>query len=326
MLLKELYQPIEKQLIQIEDLLRSSLEKSGRESILEINNYVLAASGVKRLRPALVILSGMAASQNSKTKNQLIQIAAGIELIHIASLIHDDVIDHADFRHNKPTINTKFGENLSIILGDYLYSIAFQLVSHCRNINILDCISSATKEMCEGEMIQICERNNISLLKKQYILIIKKKTAALFAASSETGAIVSGCSKKTRLALRKYGLNFGIAFQITNDCLDLIGNDVKLGKPAGTDFRMGELTLPLLNLLFYSKDKKKIKNLLRLHDQESFQEIKKRFLDSPAFLKTKENIGSYLNESKKNLIELPESGFKQSLSSLVDYLAHQIPV
>lgn len=325
MFLKEIYKPVEKQLIQIEDFLRDSLERSRRRPILEINNYMLASPG-KRLRPALVALSSKAISDSHapEAEKQLIKIATSVELIHMASLIHDDVIDHANLRHNKPTINTKFGEDISIALGDYLYSIAFQLVSCCGNMDILDCISSAAKEMCEGELVQVCERDNISLLKKRYLLIIKKKTAILFAAACEAGAMVSGCPEEMRLSLRKYGLNFGIAFQIIDDCLDLIGKDGELGKLAGADFKMGELTLPALNLLSCSRDKKKVMILLRQQNKEAFQEIRKRFINSQAFLKTRENASLYLQRSRKCLTGLEESCFKQSLSFLADYMENRI--
>src|SRR3989338_4621178 len=125
MLLKEIYKPVEKELVQIEDLLRDSLERSKRKSILNVNNYVLVSPG-KRLRPALVALSSksVSATKAPEIEKQLIKIATSIELIHMASLIHDDVIDHANLRHDKPTINAKFGEDISIALGDYLYSIA----------------------------------------------------------------------------------------------------------------------------------------------------------------------------------------------------------
>src|SRR3989338_80244 len=325
MLLKDIYKPVEKELFQIEDLLRNSLERSKRKSILKINNYMLISPG-KRLRPALVALSSKAvsASRAPGAEKQLIKIATSVELIHMASLIHDDVIDHANLRHNKPTINTKFGEDVSIALGDYLYSIAFQLVSRCGNMDILDCISSAAKEMCEGELVQVCERDNISLLKKRYLLIIKKKTATLFAASCEAGAIASGCPKEMRLSLKKYGLNFGIAFQIIDDCLDLIGKDSELGKLAGADFNMGELTLPALNLLSCSRDKKKIMGLLGQQNKYAFREIKKRFIDSRAFLKTRKDASLYLERSKKCLGRLEDSCFKQSLTFLADYMASQI--
>ncbi len=325
MLLKEIYKPVEKELVQIEDFLRDSLERSKRRSILKVNKYVLVSPG-KRLRPALVALSSKAVStiKGPEIEKQLIKIATSIELIHMASLIHDDVIDQANLRHNKPTINTKFGEDISIALGDYLYSIAFQLISACGNMDILDCISSAAKEMCEGELVQVCERDNISLLKKRYLLIIKKKTAALFAASCEAGAIASGCPEDMRLSLRRYGLNFGIAFQIIDDCLDLIGKDSELGKLAGADFKMGELTLPALNLLSCSRDKKKVISLLGQQNKYAFREIRKRFIDSRAFLKTREDASSYLQMSKRCLGRLEESCFKQSLTFLADYMANQI--
>ncbi len=161
-------------------------------------------------------------------------------------------------------------------------------------------------------------------LKKRYLLIIKKKTAALFAASCEAGAIASGCPKEMRLSLRKYGLNFGIAFQIIDDCLDLIDKDSELGKLAGADFNVGELTLPALNLLSCSRDKNKIMSLFEQQSKEAFQEIRKRFIDSQAFLKTREDASLYLQRSKKCLAGLEESRFKQSLAFLADYMENRI--
>jgi octaprenyl-diphosphate synthase len=277
----------------------------------------------KRLRPTLVILSTkVSSSQKQRRRPQgLIKIASAIELIHIASLIHDDVIDHAFLRHHKPTINAKWGEDTSIALGDYLYSVAFELIAQCKNSDILSCISSATKAMCEGELIQVCERDNLSLLKQRYILIVKKKTASLFAASCQAGAMLTNQHDAVHRVLRSYGLNFGIAFQIIDDCLDLIGEEKNLGKSPGADFKMGELTLPLLNLLSQEKDKNRLLHLLRQADrQEAFKEIKHRFINSSALLKTKADTSIYIQKAKKHLSGLKDSCFKESLSALADFI------
>jgi len=188
MQLKEIYQPIARELADVERVLSASMMNSKSQPILKIGDYLLDVQG-KRLRPALVILSAKATLEQKPkdTYQQLTKIASSIELIHMASLIHDDVIDHACLRHNKPTINQKFGQEASIVLGDYLYSIGFELISSSRNPDMLSCIACATKAMCEGELIQVCERDNLELLKKRYIMIAKKKTASLFIASNVGG-------------------------------------------------------------------------------------------------------------------------------------------
>lgn len=322
-----IYQPIKEELRKVDETLKITLGEARNKSILALNRFLLVSSG-KRLRPALMILSSKATShkeQRAKSE-ELIKIASSIELIHMASLIHDDIIDRAERRHNRPTINSKWGPDVSIALGDYLYSLAFKLISSCGNTDILDCISSATKNMCEGELVQVCERDNFSLLKERYIIIVKKKTASLFSASSEAGAMLASRDPVVQGALKEYGLNFGIAFQIVDDCLDLIGEERHLGKVPGADFKMGELTLPLLNLVAQSKDRKKIISLLsRQNNFEAFKDLRLRFIHSPAFTKTKGDIAYYLKKARSRLNILSDSPFKQSLYSLADFISRRIP-
>jgi len=328
MQLKDIFQPIEKELKEVSGALASSLSKSKNESILKIGRFLLETPG-KRLRPALVILSAKATStyHSPITGNQLTQIASAMELIHAASLIHDDVIDHASLRHNKSTINYKWGNDVSIALGDYLYSVAFELISICGNTGILQCISSATKSMCEGELIQVCERDDLALLRERYITIVKKKTASLFIASCRAGAILADAKLSYKDAVSEYGLNFGIAFQIMDDYLDLIARQEDLGKSPGADFKMGELTLPILNLLSQSEDKAKIISLLKEKDkQKTFGRIRQRFMNSPALFKTKEDISFYVEKAKRGLNRLEESSFKQSLSGLADFVIEKINI
>lgn len=327
--LNQIYRPIEEELHYVEKILETSLKESNNESILKLNHFLLESPG-KRLRPALMILSTKATlRQNSRYINhklstinpQLAKIASAIELIHMASLIHDDVIDQADLRHHRPTVNSKWGEDVSIALGDYLYALAFPLISNCTNTDVLDCISSATKAMCEGELIQVVERDNLSLLKERYYLIVKKKTASLFVASCQVGAMLSNCPASLRIAFKEYGLNFGIAFQIIDDCLDLIGKEKNLGKSPGRDFKMGELTLPVLNLLALSKDRNRLMTLIRQPQKEvSFKEIRQEFIDSKASLKTKEDISFYIQGAKKKLKVLWDSEYRDSLEGLADFI------
>jgi len=328
MQLEQIYQPIEKELGEVERLLRQSLKTSKHKSILGIGEYLLGTPG-KRLRPALVILSSKATLSHklSTINHQLIKIASAVELIHIASLIHDDVIDEACLRHNKPTINSKYGGDVSIALGDYLYSLAFELISHCGNTDILQCISSAAKAMCEGELLQVCERDNLDLLKERYFLFVKKKTARLFAASCQTGAILVNQNRILQGALKNYGLNFGIAFQIMDDYLDLVGKAEDLGKTPGADFKMGELTLPVLNLLAQDKDRNRILSLIKEQNSpEAFRELRESFINSQAPLKTKEDVSFYVQKAKNVLNRLEDSCFKQGLFSLADYIVERIRI
>lgn len=320
MRLQDIYLPIKTDLAAVERILAEKLKGTRYKSILKLNNYLLENRG-KKLRSALVIISAKASSgcRLSTFSSQLAKIASAIELIHVASLVHDDIIDESDLRHHKPAFHVKFGEDVSIAFGDYLYSVAFELIASCKNTDILTCIAQATRGLCEGELIQVCERDNLSLLKERYLLIVKKKTASLFAASCQAGAILSKGRQPVQSALKEYGLNLGVAFQIIDDCLDLAGNREKLGKSPGLDFKMGELTLPVLNLISQEADKDSILKLLRNQDDEkAFQDLSRRFLDSPAFDETKKDVFLYIRKAKNCLCDLEDSSYKQSLSALLD--------
>jgi geranylgeranyl pyrophosphate synthase len=330
--LNQIYQPIGKELKEVEEILGISLQDSKNESILRLNRFLLESPG-KRIRPALVILSYKTALGNQSfsppsvteaINHKLLKIASAIELIHLASLIHDDVIDCAALRHHKPSIYSKYGEAVSIALGDYLYSRAFELISFCGNIDVLLCVSQATRLMCEGELWQVCERDNIDCLKERYIIMVRNKTASLFAASCQAGAMLSKSQKPLLHALKGYGLNFGIAFQIADDCLDLIGEAKELGKTPGADFKMGELTLPVLNLLSESKDKNRLLSLIRQRDTKAFRELRQRFIDSKAALRTKRYILSYVWKAKKGLEPVAESSFKKGLFELADFIMERL--
>lgn len=326
MRLKDIYLPIKKELYEVELLLRRSFNNSGYKSISKISSYLLDSKG-KRLRPALVILSAKAAQESSSLDEKaMISLAGAVEFVHIASLIHDDVIDHAATRHNKPSINKKYGEDVSIAAGDYLYSQAFELIANCGNLDILSCLAQATRLMCEGQLVQVCERDNLGLSKSSYIIFVKKKTAALFAASCEAGAILAaGFNYKDILA--EFGLNFGIAFQMVDDCMDLVGREKDLGKEPGADLKMGELTLPVLNLISQTRHKEKILSLIKQQGSpEALNELRQKFLGSSAALKTREDILSYIRRAKQKLNRLGDSAFKESLLNLTDFVIERAKI
>lgn len=327
MQLDEIYRPIQQELRDVEEVLKANLANAKSKAIAEIGSYLLDTKG-KRLRPALLILSAKATQQQpAMTQRSVISLGAAVELLHKASLIHDDVIDHAHKRYYKPTINLRYDQDVSIVLGDYLYSVGFELIASCRNSDVVSCISQATKAMCEGELAQVCERDNFELARERYLIIIKNKTAGLFAASCQVGAIASNSNPLFQNAMKEYGLNFGMAFQIVDDCLDLLSKEQEIGKDVGSDFKMAELTLPMLNLLSVgSIEKEELLDLLKSRDEAAFSKIKERFMNSRAVHKTKEDTRFYIRKAQAELDGLENSEFKRSLIGLGDFLEKRAEV
>jgi octaprenyl-diphosphate synthase len=327
--LGDIYEPIAGDLKTVEDLLRSCLSHSKNPSISAMNHLLLESAG-KRIRPALVILSQKATSVDGKQTNghrRLIEIATAMELIHMASLIHDDVLDQATMRHTRPSINARYGDDISIALGDYIYSKALQLIAQCRNIDVFSCISEAIGVMCEGELTHVCQRGNLDLSKSRYIAIARKKTASLFAACCHAGAILGNHSQTVQTALKEFGLNFGVAFQIIDDCKDVLGEESELGKHPGQDIIAGDITLPLLILseVVGQAERAEIRSMLRAgNDKDNLERLRTMLVDSNALPKTCDIITSYLSTAKEHLNSLTGSVYKESLGSLVDYTTQRI--
>jgi octaprenyl-diphosphate synthase len=326
--LEKIYQPIAGDLKMVENLLVSSIKESKNRSILAMSNSLLESGG-KRLRPALVILSEKAASAGKDSNcnhDELIRLATAVELIHMASLIHDDVLDRAAMRRSKPSINIRLGDDISIVFGDYIYSKASELIGKCRNPDVFECISQAIYVMCEGELIQVCQRGNLNLSKDNYITIVRKKTASLFAACCHAGTIIGNHNRTVQIALKEFGLNFGIAFQIIDDCKDVTSEEKVLGKRPGQDVIVGDITLPLLTLLdvISPASSEELKNVLESKiDQSSFGKIRTMFVNSDAADLTKKTALSYIDRAKHKLAEVENSDYKKSLNCLADYITQE---
>lgn len=326
--LAQIYQPIEEDLTCVEGVLKNRLHTQ-YASLCRLNDYVLSWGG-KRLRPALVMLSARSLSEkplNKEERNLLVLLGAAIELIHTASLIHDDIIDDSPLRRNKPAIHSRWGREAAIAFGDYVYAKAFELVASCDYPDVLSCVASAASAMCEGQLFQVLERDNLKLDKNDYLVIVKKKTARLMAACCRSAALIINKKAKTEQeALAGYGLNFGIAFQIVDDYMDIIGNET-LGKVTGQDIAMGELTLPLYDLLdsMETEEKEALKKLILNHtlSNKALSDIREKILNKKIFLKTKKKVESYIGRSKHNLGILKESSYKKSLFSLADYVVER---
>ena len=327
--LADIYQPIATELKSVEEFLAASLRESKHPSILSLGDFVLESPG-KRLRPALAILSEKAASAgetDGANRDDLIRVATAVELIHLTALIHDDVLDHAKMRRGKPSVNAKWGDDVSIALGDYVYSKAFELVGRCRSPGLFSCISEAMYAMCEGELSQVCQRGDLELTRESYLLIISKKTARPFAACCHAGTIIGNHSPNIQEALRRFGWNFGIAFQIIDDCRDLISEEKTLGKRPGQDVLAGDITLPILTLLDVAgpSDRQHVKNLLRLDTNgDSLRTIRDMFINSPALDITVSTASSYVDQAKQCLRGLGSSDYRDSLTYLADYVTDGI--
>ncbi len=208
-------------------------------------SYACESSG-KRLRPALALLAGGATGEINSSH---LDLAVVVELIHAATLVHDDIMDGAEKRRSQPTVNTKWGNAISVLLGDCLFAHALKLSTSFPNGEISRRIASAASDVCSGEIIQTQRRFDLKLGVSDYFRIIEMKTAALFAAASELGAFINEAPPEVITAMKTFGLRFGTAYQIYDDCLDLAGSEEKAGKTLGTDIRKGKLTLPILHLL-----------------------------------------------------------------------------
>lgn len=323
--LREIYQPIAAEMEEMESALTSSIKESSNRSILEIGDFLLQSPG-KRARPALVILCGKAVSAGNGDVGDsevLIKIATAVELVHMASLIHDDVLDEATMRHSKPSINARWGNNISIAVGDYIYSKAFELIAECRNSDLFSCMSEAVHAMCDGELTHVFERHNFNLSKEDYIVLIKKKTASLFAASCHAGTIIANHGSENGEALKEYGLNFGIAFQLIDDCEDIISKEKSLGKQPGQDVMAGDITLPLLTLMEVASDSQcaELKRILGgVVDEAGLSKIRELFLNSKAVDLIHETVSFYIGEAKNRLVGLTDSAYKRSLNELAEFI------
>ncbi len=208
-------------------------------------SYAIGSRG-KRLRPLVALLSGGA---TGPVTSGHVDLAVIVELIHLATLVHDDIMDEAERRRAQPTVNARWGNSLSVLLGDCLFAHALNLATEFDNTTISRTIARAAREVCSGEIIQTQHRFDLHLSTEDYLRIVGMKTGALFAAAAELGPFISGADANTVAALREYGMNLGAAYQIYDDCLDIAGSEKETGKTLGTDLRKGKLTLPILMLL-----------------------------------------------------------------------------
>jgi octaprenyl-diphosphate synthase len=220
------------------------LSRTGSEvtMIPEVAQHLISSGG-KRLRPMLTLATAQLASYTGRGH---IKLAASVEFMHTATLLHDDVVDESDMRRGKPSARKVWGNEASVLVGDFLLGQAFKMMVEVGSLRALDVLSTAAAVIAEGEVMQLAAAKNTSTTEDEYLAVIRAKTAALFAAAAEVGPILAEADQTAQKACRSYGLNLGIAFQLIDDALDYGGTAAKLGKNVGDDFREGKITLPLV--------------------------------------------------------------------------------
>ncbi|MHB0999801.1 MAG: polyprenyl synthetase family protein [Armatimonadota bacterium] len=317
----EYFRTVSDDLQKVEDLLSTQMNSSVH-TITAVSSHILNAGG-KRLRPALVLLSAFSCCGNYDPC-KLISIAASTEMIHMATLMHDDVIDNSDYRRGRETANSRWNNQVSVLTGDYILAKSFWLLSNDGNDHIMRALANATTEMAEGEILQIEAEGDIDTLVKSYFPIIEGKTAAFMSACCRIGSIMASASPEQEDALADYGHSLGISFQITDDILDLVGDPDVIGKPVGGDIRDGKVTLPLILILERADapDRRTIEQIIKRDDVTpgEIEYIRSLGESTGAVDGAREIAARYIKQAMDRLELLPESESRSCLEELARHI------
>ena len=315
--IKDISSSIEDDLIEFNSTLKKSA-KSNVELINVVINYILKNKG-KQLRPILCLLS---ARIFSKPKNSTITAASLIEMIHVATLVHDDIIDDSSTRRGWPSVKTVWKNKISLLVGDYIFSKALSNMIELKNFDALEVLSNTANRLSEGELLQMQYAKVKNMDESIYIKMISDKTASLFSASAEIGAITMDASEKNRIALRIFGEKLGIAFQIKDDLFDVMGSQSGLGKPVGFDVKKNMLTLPFIHFMSQiSKSKQNYyKSRLNFYSKKKdFNKIRKMIFESGSIEYAEKFMSNISDEAISALDIFEDSNAKKSLILLVKY-------
>jgi octaprenyl-diphosphate synthase len=273
----------------------------------------------------LTILSNYAVGGDGSRYNS-IRMATVMEFLHTATLVHDDVIDKADMRRKRPTVNALYGNETAVLMGDWLYMSAFETSLAERSLPILDILTRVTRKMTEGELLQLTLLGRGDVTEAQYFDVLKRKTAYLFSASCEIGAILGGASDKQQTALRDFGLNLGTAFQLIDDLLDFTSSEDALGKAAGADLLGGKVTLPLIYLREAEPQTlEMIQTVLRetRYDSVRQEDLREAMARTGTLERARARADEYAEDARAALDILPDSDYCDSLQSLPSYILNR---
>lgn len=320
---RRIFSLISNELMQVE----LEFERQARSNV-QVINYLgeyLRLSGGKRVRPALTILANYSVGGDGSRYNS-IRMATVMEFLHTATLVHDDIIDKADTRRKRPTINALYGNETAVLMGDWLYMSAFETSLAERSLPILDILTRVTRKMTEGELLQLTLLGHADISEAQYFDVLKRKTAYLFSASCEIGAILGAGGEEQQTALRDYGLNLGTAFQLIDDLLDFTSSEDALGKAAGADLLGGKVTLPLIYLREAEpKTLEMVQTVLRegRYATVSQQEVDEALARTGALERARARADEYAENARAALECLPDSEYSDSLRALPTYIINR---
>ena len=311
-------------LSKVSKLIKERMQSEHAPLIGEISNHLIGSGG-KRLRPLLTLAAAKICGYQGEFH---IHLAATVEFIHTATLLHDDVVDESERRRGRSSVNILWNNSSSVLVGDYLFARSFQLMTETGRLDVLETLSNASANIAEGEVLQLTASEDITTDEEIYYKIIRGKTAALFSASTEVGAMLADADKDTIKALASYGDALGISFQIVDDILDFIGDGAKIGKNLGDDFRERKLTLPMIHAISKADDKELEFWERTIVDGDQNSEDFEKALD---ILKnrlsidyTKEVAIEWSKTAKKTLTNLPDTPLRNILEELSDYVVSRV--
>lgn len=284
--------------------------------INQMSSHIINAGG-KRLRPLLLLLCARATNYQGDQHHLM---AVVIELIHTATLLHDDIVDESDIRRGKRAANEIWGNAASVLVGDFLYSRAFEMMIKPKSMRIMTILSKATNEIAQGEVLQLLNCQNAALTKAEYYQVIERKTAVLFQAATQIGGILSAVDEKQEKALKDYGLHLGNAFQIIDDMLDYQSDTEIMGKEVGDDLSEGKTTLPMIYAIEKTSgaDKRLLENAINNADNSKIGQVIEILQSVKAFDYTREQAQKSTDLAKQSLKEIKDSDYKYALIALCD--------
>jgi len=317
--LRDIIQLVEEDLARVEEIFEAQF-RSDVGLVGEIGRYIREGGG-KRIRPALLLLACRLCGYRG---DRAITLASVVEFIHTATLLHDDIIDEATVRRGKRSVNSRWGNDITVLLGDFLYTKSMSMALSQDNLPILRLLSDVTLRMIEGELLEIERNGDLRMSEAQHLDIIRRKTADLFAACMSIGAILGDVNDEKRKALTSYGLNLGICFQMVDDLLDFTADEKVLGKPVNNDLREGKLTLPVIFLLRKagSAGEKTVSHVLadRGFERVTREELLRLAREHGALEEARALAARYAEAARKDLAVFDRSPFREALAVLPDFI------
>jgi octaprenyl-diphosphate synthase len=318
--LSQIFEPIRGDLERVDEEFARHVQ-SKVALIPQIGQYI-RTSGGKRMRPAVLL---MAARLSGYTGDRAILYAAVVEFIHTATLVHDDIIDDADLRRGRLAVHSRWGNDITVLLGDYLYIKSMALALTHDTLDIVRLLCDVTLKMIEGELYQLTKNGDADITEEEHFDIMRRKTAYLFGGCAQIGGLLGGVSKEREQALREYGFNLGIAFQLVDDLLDYTGDAETVGKPIGSDLREGKVTLPLIHLQQQEPDgvgSRIIRDVIASRNVtgDQWDELRRGLIEHASIDYAYRRAVEFADRSKKHLYAFPPSPERDALLALPDYV------